>query len=65
MYYFKCSSMSHTSKGSNKTLVLLKLWTLVLLNKLVNGEMKINWANDPPPGIEPVTTGMISAPPNH
>ena len=58
--YFKCSSMNHTSRGSKETLALLKLlinWT--------NGGMKINWSNDPPPGIEPVTTGMVSAPPNH
>jgi len=64
--YFKCSSMNHTSRGSKETLALLKLRTYAFnLIKWTNGGMKINWSNDPPPGIEPVTTGMVSAPPNH
>jgi len=64
--YFKCSSMNHTSRGSSETLSLLKLRIPALnLINWSNGGMKINWSNDPPLGIKPVTTGMVSAPPNH
>ena len=49
--------MNHTSRGSKETLALLKLRTPAFY--------LINWSNDPPLGIEPVTNGMISAPPNH
>jgi len=58
--------MNHTSRGSKETLALLKLRTYAFnLINWKNGGMKINWSNEPPPGIEPVTTGMVSAPPNH
>jgi len=59
--------MNHTNRGSKETLVaLLKLRTPVFsLINWSNGGMKINWSNDPPPGIEPVTTGMVSELPNH
>jgi len=58
--------MNHTSRGSKETLALLKLRTPVFyLINWSNGGMKLNWSNDPPLGIEPVTTGMVSAPPNH
>jgi len=58
--------MNHTSRGSKETLALLKLRTYAFnLINWTNGGMKINWSNDPPPGTEPVTTGMVSAPPNH
>jgi len=58
--------MNHTSRGSKETLALLKLRTYAFnLINWTNGGMKINWSNDPPLGIKPVTTGMVSAPPNH
>jgi len=55
--------MNHTSRGSKETLALLKLRTYAFyLINWSNDGMKITWSNDPPPGIEPVTTGMVSAP---
>jgi len=50
IFYCKCSWINHRSRGSKEILALLKLRTSVFYF--------IHWSNDPPPGIEPVTTGM-------